>query len=341
MSKQDEHWRFAHAPNLTITGMNHSGEDRFSEHQYKSLAREVIQNSMDAKLPEAETVKVEFSTFQISTSEVPGIEYLKNNIIPKAKNFEKWKNSSDEQDYIQRVEHLLNADSLSVLKISDFNTTGLNKNQYDSIIGEGFSAKQNEDSQGSKGIGKAAPFANSNLRMVFYNSKSTSYGEKSVGIFHFLSFPYAEDDSDICEAKGMYVESTNNFINGQLKLKEPTTRTEFGTDLYIIGFNEASEWQDQLLHSILYNLLISIYENKISIKIDDIVLNSKTLPEIINRVNHYSSKQTNEYKNEFLEINKIYSVLTSTSKTEKKSSTWMKNLLKTSISLIRLKMDVS
>lgn len=42
-------WKFVHAKGLKVQGMNHSGEDRFSDNKYQSLAREVIQNSLDAR----------------------------------------------------------------------------------------------------------------------------------------------------------------------------------------------------------------------------------------------------------------------------------------------------
>jgi len=56
------------------------------------------------------------------------------------------------------------------------------------VEGDGYSEKSDETSAGSKGIGKAAPFAASNLRTVFYNSMSTHDGNKFAGVINFVSY---------------------------------------------------------------------------------------------------------------------------------------------------------
>lgn len=58
-------WRFLSNQNSTIVGINDAGIETFSADIQRSLIREVIQNSLDAALPNNEPVKVEFQAFFI------------------------------------------------------------------------------------------------------------------------------------------------------------------------------------------------------------------------------------------------------------------------------------
>ncbi len=304
-------WKFVHAKGLKVQGMNHSGEDRFSDNKYQSLAREVIQNSLDARnknLSSDTPVKIEFSLMKIENDEFPEIAYIRDEVIPKAQGFSKWKSNEDTKEYLSEMNDALNMPEISVLRISDFGTTGLNENQYESIIGEGYSVKVDDDSQGSKGIGKAAPFVNSIFRTVFYNSKSTDFGENSVGIMHFLSFPMDEnDESDITEPEGKFVEPEYNRIRKQTVFGD-YIRNDYGTDLFIMGFDEdEGEWKNHLVLSILYNFFISIYQEKLVVAVGDLVINKTSLNDVID----YFGNQdlSGDLKRQYNETKQYYKVL--------------------------------
>ena len=121
-------------------------------------------------------------------------------MLPKAINFWYEKNASDTHKYLKEFKDVFQEPYMKVLKISDFNTIGLRKANFDSLIeGSGYSEKADTSASGSKGIGKAAPFAASKLRMVLYNSLTTENGdidptEKFAGAINFVS--YADDSVD-------------------------------------------------------------------------------------------------------------------------------------------------
>lgn len=230
-------WQFAHAHNMSITGINNSGEDQFSDDIYASLAREVIQNSLDAVDAEVDApVEVKFEVFEMDVSDVPGIGYFRESAIPQAKLFKQWRENKDTTEYLNRfASDIADGKKLKVLRISDFNTVGLGARQFESLISEGYSVKSDAGSQGNKGIGKAAPFAASNLRMVFYNSVSKESGNKAAGVVHFMSFPYSPDDGrDITEAKGYYRPADSKLIDGHVPLSS-FERTVYGTDVYVVS----------------------------------------------------------------------------------------------------------
>ena len=201
-------WFFPHGENLTKTGHNNSSVEQFLDSIGTSLTREVIQNSLDAHNPKLEEpVIVEFSKYEVNKNKIPDLESIIEKAIPKAK--EMWKENDDTYEYLINLEKIIHNNShLDVLQISDYNTLGLDERSYESLVtGNNFSEKNSIDSAGSKGIGKAAPFAASDLRMIFYNSFSNEIGIRAAGVLNFVSF--ANDDSNqriITQDRALYYD---------------------------------------------------------------------------------------------------------------------------------------
>lgn len=78
MSSSKYIWNFPSNNFGQITGIGDSGVETFKGSPIKSLAREVCQNSLDAKINDSEPVRVEFRLFTINSSEVPGRDYLED-----------------------------------------------------------------------------------------------------------------------------------------------------------------------------------------------------------------------------------------------------------------------
>jgi hypothetical protein len=57
-------------------GLNDAGIETFTGTKYSSLAREVIQNTIDARATQDEPVKVEFSLHSLSSEAIPGLNGL-------------------------------------------------------------------------------------------------------------------------------------------------------------------------------------------------------------------------------------------------------------------------
>lgn len=274
-------WRFPHGEGLTPTGVNNTSIEIFLDNIADSLTREVIQNSLDAHNPEiSNPVKVEFDFYEVKTSTIPGIDRIKNFALANA--FKMWRkiNNTDTLSFLERFEKVLNEETISVLKISDYNTKGLNQKNYESLVlGNAYSEKDNENSAGSKGIGKAAPFAASDLRMVFYNTVPTNDNPKSAGVMNFVSFEFDEEGKQITQERATYFEEGKNFIPNQLVF-ETAEREEdqFGTDIYILGLKQFEEsWTERILLSIVDSFLISIMNNELEVMIDDKIINHSTL----------------------------------------------------------------
>ena len=104
-------------------GFNEPGIEHFRENPVKNLAREVIQNALDASCGKERAVSVKIKLNKVLTESIPNIDEFRKNVdycllgasneSPKADSFFKIANEE-----LQKRE-------ISVLEISDFNTIGM------------------------------------------------------------------------------------------------------------------------------------------------------------------------------------------------------------------------
>lgn len=281
-------WYFPSGEDLTPVGHNDSSIEIFLDNITTSLTREVIQNSLDAhdSNRKERAVRVVFERFEIKPGAIPNIEKISGFALPSAQS--KWSENYDTNRFLNEFEETLNSESISVLKISDYNTTGLNAENYESlVVGNSYSAKNDISSAGSKGIGKAAPFAASDLRMVFYNTNSTEDGIKSAGVMNFVSFDKnLGSKKETTQARAIFKNKDLGYINEQITFTGPIRGVEeYGMDLFILGLKDYDNWKREIVHASLNNFLLSIYQGDLEIVIDDVIINSETLKAILNEIN--------------------------------------------------------
>ncbi|UXV37756.1 hypothetical protein [Staphylococcus simulans] len=302
-------WRFPHGINLTPTGHNNTAIEMFLDNIVDSLTREVLQNSLDAHNENvSKPVKVTIEKLKIKTNEIPGISAVENALEEAKKMWEELENE-DTIKYLSEFEETISNEHIDILKISDYNTTGLNEKSYNSlIVGNGYSQKNSEDSAGSKGIGKAAPFAASKLRMVFYNTVPTKNREKSAGIMNFVSFYKDKKRNDITQERSTYAEKNQNYIDGQTVFNSiKRDKNEFGTDLFVLGLKDFN-WKESVLLSTVNNFLLSIFEGDLEVVAFGVVLNKDTLHDVLEKLKEY--KMVRKEKIDFENTLKYYDVLT-------------------------------
>ena len=262
-------WNFPGGYGLMPRGANEAGIEAFLDDIPMSLAREVIQNSMDAHDPEnPNPVRVVFSISDEETNKIIGKTDLLERVLPKAINFWHEKNASDTHKYLKAFKAVFQEPYMKVLKISDYNTIGLRQANFDSLIeGSGYSEKADTSASGSKGIGKAAPFAASKLRMVLYNSLATEKGdmdptEKFAGAINFVS--YADDtvDNHVNDYGKEFITQSRGLLENAhySECEFIDQRTEHGTDLYILGLKNIEFWEEQIVLAVLNNFLVSLYK---------------------------------------------------------------------------------
>lgn len=283
-------WYFPYGKDIEKESVNNARIETFKDDILGSLAREVCQNSLDASLYDDKPVRVVFEEKEIETDLIPDIESFEDIIIPLSK--ETWINDDNAQEFLKGYEEILKKDKIKVLRISDYNTTGLKESNWESLIeNAGTSFKNDISSAGSFGIGKAAPFASSDLRMVFYSTKLENGDEKSIGVNKFVS--YDRKDGMTTQGVGYLGEKGKNPMKGQ-KTFNFEDRREIGTDIYIIGFNQEDDWNKDIIFSILESFMVAIHNENLIVNINNIEIDKNTIKDIMMEL---EGKKFDEIKN--------------------------------------------
>lgn len=255
------------------------------------LAREVCQNSLDARnkdLPADVPVKVKFELVEIEKAKYPMFEGYRKAL---ESSIEYWTTSPLStpkiMEFLNNVKKALESETIPMLVMSDYNTVGLNgvnasddeKSFWDLLVNtEGISIKQDDNSAGSFGIGKNAPFAYSALNLVFYNTLAKDEGRAFEGVARLVTtqreyngsmrktqpigkYLYLQD-----EYTGRPILPTDDCDLAKIDIFD---RTEIGTDVAVVGFkkNDYDDWEEKTAVAIIKNFILSIINGKIDVTI--------------------------------------------------------------------------
>lgn len=302
-------WNFPSNNFGTLNGIGEAGIETFKGAPYRSLAREICQNSLDARVSKDKPVKVVFSLSSIASKNVPKFEEL-NEALSRCLSFWREQGNAKTIAFFKEATSVAAQNRIDLLRISDFNTTGLtgSDQEYstpwqDLVKASGVSSKGGS-SGGSFGIGKSAPFACSKLRTVFYATKDVNGLEAFQGIARLVSFKEKgifKDRDAVTTGVGYYGETKkNSAIRKCESLEHGFQRNEPGTDVYILGFMKSSNWKREMVKAILEDFLIAIYQGSLEVTIEDETITAGSLRRIIE-----------DYKEEAKSAYNYYMVLTS------------------------------
>ena len=295
-------WCFPENKGLPLTGFNAMTQDSLMEDPVDSLIRECCQNSLDASLNNGKPVEIAFNTFEMHTSDLPGVDELKRHInscqaVNRKREAEL---STPEKDFYDTAKTIIKSENLFCLRVSDFNTTGLQGSREKETVESlcqwmrcvrsiGCSGEKPDLSGGSKGLGKSTTFYNSAVRTVFFNTLDRDGYEASEGVSWLTS--HCTEEGKIfsqgfysCEHEGQPCRA----IYAQTILDRSFKRKVSGTDIFIIGFNQNKKEfdDDHDMDTIVKNVVIdsflpAIKAGKIVIRTDHSVISDKTLPEVM------------------------------------------------------------
>lgn len=296
-------WSFPSRNNGQIEGFSNPGLAWFKGDPLQALAREICQNSLDAVDEETEPVKIEFKRELVKTSNFPGTGELLN-IIKKCGEF--WESSHNEniEEFTKRAIKKLRDENLFVLRVSDYNTIGL-QGAFDTenitpwvglVKSTGVNVKSNAVAAGSYGIGKAAAFVNSDLQTVFYRTKDLEGNEAAQGVANLMAFSdesYGDEDP-VRRSTGFFGNPEKNVpVEKMEQLDSIYKRTEVGTDLFIPGFHWVTQgtksWVEIMIGEILENFLMSIHYGQLCVQIENQIIDKQHLNSVIAR-NQKSAK---------------------------------------------------
>lgn len=282
----------------TPNGFNDGGIAEFTSTKYDGLAREIIQNSIDAKNNNNEPVRVVFEQVEYDMDLFPDynglletinkcIEFIKDDIGNKS--------IKKLQDIKAYLEFCKQRGSFIVLKVSDYNTSGLrgaNKKigtTWSNLVRISGNSNKKVGSGGSFGIGKYAPFVFSNIRSIIYSTKdeegniavqgkSILSGHQGKGNFrtpngYFGEKSYYEVDGVIHDDSAAILD-TNHIPNEFI-------RKEIGTTINILCASLPVSWIDEVESAVVNSFFYAIFNGNLEVEIiarnKHIIINSANL----------------------------------------------------------------
>ena len=261
-------------------GFNDSGIEHFRGKPIIHLAREVIQNSLDAG--ESYPVTVKIKLHKVLTSSVPDISQLKKNInlCNEIANSE----SKNAKYFFENAKNELSKNEIEILEISDYNTTGMvgpcknGTSFYAFMKAKGQSRKDSDTATGSFGIGKFAPYAVSKIRTIFVSTVYSNSdmntqltqgksilmshdknGTRKEGVGFWGIINKCQPIEGISPSLPRWIQRANTEIELAQK----------GTKLTIFCFDAKKDWQAFLAVSIAENFFGAIIEGKLKVEIDN------------------------------------------------------------------------
>ena len=311
-------WVFPPNNNAVINGINDAGIATFASTMYDSLVRESIQNSLDAKADWADgPVEVHFTQENIPRNKIPGYESL-SEALKKCEVVES--NNELTRNFFKTAYETLDFNSINVLKISDYNTTGLKGSSsgksgtaWSRLVKESGTNDKDGVAGGSFGIGKSAYFACSIFRTVFFSSLSEDNEKSNIGVARLISFDLDNETKSI--GMGFYAEGNKLLaIQDLADFDGKPKRTEYGTDIYIIGNYFDSNLAFNLIDSVISNFLVSIYKELLVVYINDVIVDSSYLVSYFNEKKAIPRASLSSEKAELLDYYMILSNQESTTK---------------------------
>ncbi len=280
--KEDMGWKFPPTGGGEEQGYNHPATEFYKGDPYKSLARETVQNSLDARASHDKPVKIVFELVKPKNGGLQALRDLKPVLETCTEELKgHHKGAQDFEEANQKIEHS------DYLCIRDYNTSGLKPDLWEALVKqqgtsrkqEGTSGASNEASGGSFGIGKNATLAVSKPRTVFYWSRhredetSHAFCERFQGKAVLVSHGTPEERrqgigyyglKDNCQPLENIAAIPSFFRHG----RNPNGDLEPGLALWIAGFEKKNEWRREIASAILANFFLAIHEKKLEATIE-------------------------------------------------------------------------
>lgn len=283
----DWKWNFSKKNDPERNLLDPFSDSKFGIDSIASFTREIIQNSLDAHNDEVnKPVKVVFQTLKVKANSVPGINQLISTLENAIKNIK----HPETINKFKRAIESLKKEEIEILKTSDYNTIGMDKNKWAALLfKEGVSDKQNDSSAGRHGVGKKASFLMSLCNTVYYSTMNKKgdrfFSGKSVlvdweneeGVWHSKTGWYGlKNGNDV----DYLINDDLNIINDVF-----TRKDSFGSDVIVLTpriIDEEYTLDKRIINSVLENFYIGLAEEKLTVQVNDIIINSINVDRILN-----------------------------------------------------------
>ena len=273
-------WNFVQKPKRTMKrDREDSSFDPFKDNEVRCLVREYIQNSIDAaqKLDDNRNKKVlvTFSYGEMTCSDYPN---LIQSLIGRLKACsERSQQLPGSKDIYKSKYEFLNSrrnSTIGYLKVSDYNTTGMNyidnddvPSAFDSCVHCSSSSYKLDGGYagGSHGLGKTVGFVNSPFNAVYYSTKDDDSGQTfGEGVVRLCTHKYKNENGEkvLFEADAFY--NKGGSPNSGEEIPAIFRREQSGTDAFVLGMEEKEEdiitMKEELLRGFFYAIYMELLD---------------------------------------------------------------------------------
>lgn len=279
-------WESAENTENYKSGLNHAGMENFKDDPLFHVPRELTQDSLDAKNKDVDgPVRLIFEELEMKKNELPNFE----EIVDRFKAIrDTWNDEKTKQYFGKMVQAFQSEESVRVLAVRDYNTKGLSyvvkddedqDSGWEALVKSSGYSKKDIGSNGTRGLGKHAPYLASKYSMVLYGTLNKAgeigfQGVAKLATYRMEGVKYREN---------IYYGNPLDFspITDSTKIPEQFKRMEIGTDKFIVGFNFDDSWKKHFIEVIIENFMWAIYEGKLVVTIAGLEINQENLSEVI------------------------------------------------------------
>jgi hypothetical protein len=299
-------WFFAKNEGGREVGFHDAGVETFQGNINRYLAREVLQNSLDARYDFRKPVYVKFEVLELKRDEVPDIKGLKSAFDRCADYF---KHQKEPKAFFERASAIASAKTITALKVGDYNTTGVTGSDDDregewySLIRCAGSSSKSDDEGGSFGLGKNAPFAASRMRTVMYST----YNEDKERAFQGVSMLVSHRVNGTNVQPTGYLGGKNGeSVRAKGEIPEAFQRPKMGTDIIVVGFPKEDTWQKDLMYAVLEHFWPAIDVGDLVVNVGGQEVSQKNLGELLLQFSSEEDFTAHHYYKAFKEASYSY-----------------------------------
>jgi hypothetical protein len=277
----DLNFEFAPTMGGDVTGMNDPVTTTFKGNISWSLARESIQNIIDAHDPQSNSpAEADFTLIERTADDLPKLKQLAEKLTACRNTYHTDKDAV--KFYNSAIFKINTNQFIKILRISDYNTIGLtgddnSSGNYFSFMKSVGATSKSDTEGGSFGLGKGAYYAASSFRTIFVSSVYDKNKYVFQGKSRLSSF---KENDEWMQGNGSFGLKKQKPVRDKNLIPGLFEREDQGTDIYILGFEE-SNWEKQMIKSVLNFFWYSILIGRIKVKVGSTDINSDNLETLL------------------------------------------------------------